>query len=87
MIQVLLPNGKIIVVAWMSVAQFDGVLRFNVINADPAKLIETFTNPENCSCLVKLFDGIAVDVYTEYTVFRGITINYDKTAIVALSRF
>lgn len=87
MIQVLLPNGKMILVAWMSITQFDGVLRFNVLNADVAKLIETFTNPENCSCLVKMCDGIAVEVYTDYTVFRGITVNYDKTAIISLSRF
>lgn len=87
MIQVLLPNGKMILVAWMSIAQFDGVLRFNVLDADVPKLIETFSDPENCSCLIKLFDGVAVEVYTNYTVFRGITINYDNTAIVSLSRF
>ncbi len=87
MLQALLPDGRTIPVAWMSIAQFDGVLRFNAINIDPSILIEIFSDPKNCSPLIRLFDGIATDIYTDYTVFRGIMINYDQTAVVSLSRF
>ena len=87
MIQILLPNGETIQVEWMAVAQLDGVLRFNTIGVEPLELIRIFSNPENCSPLSRVFDGTTTDVYTDYTVFRGINVNYDNTAMISLSKF
>ena len=85
MIQIILPNGETFEVEWIGVSTIDGVLRFNVINADMTAVLQTFMKPENCSPLVRKFDEDE-KTFEGYTVFRGIIVNYDNSMIVSLSK-
>lgn len=78
-------NGETFEIEWIGVATFDGALRFGIKNADITNLLATFTKPENCTVLTRSFDG-EEKTFEGYTVFRGITIDYDGTTIVALSK-
>jgi len=86
MITLIIANGEKFEIEWIGVASFDGVLRFGIKNADITNLLATFTKPENCTVLTRSFDG-EEKTFEGYTVFRGITIDYDGTIIVALSKF
>lgn len=79
-------DGTILNVVWIAVSNIDGALRFCVIDADVTQLFTLFTNPENCSEIVRLVDNEDMQTYSGYTVFRGIQMNYDGTAIVSLSK-
>lgn len=85
MITLIIPNGEEFEIEWIGVATLDGALRFGIKNADITKLLATFTKPENCTVLTRSFDG-EDKTFEGYTVFRGITIDYDGTTIVALSK-
>lgn len=78
-------KGEEFEIEWIGVATLDGALRFGIKNADITKLLATFTKPENCTVLTRSFDG-EDKTFEGYTVFRGITIDYDGTTIVALSK-
>lgn len=79
-------NGVLTEVTWVAVSNIDGALRFCVINPDAAQLFALFTEPENCTTITRVIDGEDMQVFEGYTVFRGIQINYDGTAIVSLSK-
>lgn len=72
-------------VDWAGVATIDGVLRFAVINGDMPEVFTTFSNPEETEVLVHTFDNIRKE-YEGYTVFRGVSLNYQNEIIVALSK-
>ena len=85
MINLITADGKTFEIEWIGVSTLDGALRFGVKNADITRLLAIFTKPENCTVLTRLFDG-EEKTFEGYTVFRGITIDYDGTIIVALSK-
>lgn len=85
MIQVIIPSGEAFLVEWIGVSSIDGVLRFCVFNETTLKIFQTFTNPENCSPLIRKFDENEM-TFEGYTVFRGIQVQYDGSMIVSLSK-
>lgn len=85
MIKLETANGKTFEIAWAGVASIDGVLRFAVLNAELEDILATFTVPENCTELSRVFDEDR-KTFTGYTVFRGVQINYDGTTVVSLSK-
>lgn len=85
MIKLLTANGEEFDVAWMGVASMDGGLRFGVINSTAEKIFSIFTVPENCTVLTRVFDGVEKE-YEGYTVFRGMTINYNDEIVVSMSK-
>lgn len=85
MIKLETSNGKEFQIAWAGVANLDGVLRFAVENAELGEIIATFTVPENCTELARVFDEDR-KTFTGYTVFRGIQINYDGSIVVSMSK-
>lgn len=78
-------NGKTFRIAWAGVASVDGVLRFAVEGAELADIIATFTVPENCTELTRVFDEDR-KTFTGYTVFRGVQISFDGSTVVSMSK-
>ena len=85
MLKLRLTNGQEFEIAWIGVSNIDGVLRFSILNSDLARIIQIFTNPENCEVFTRIFDEDE-QTYEGYTIFRGIQINYDGSAIVSMSK-
>ena len=85
MIKIETANGKAFQIEWAGVSSIDGVLRFAVVNAELTEILATFTVPENCQELTRVFDEDR-KTFTGYTVFRGVQINYDGTTVVSLSK-
>jgi len=85
MIKLITANGIEFEISWIGVASIDGVLRFGVINSTLSEVINTFTNPENCTVLTRNYDGV-IETFEGFTVFRGISINFKGEMIVALSK-
>ena len=85
MIQLKTAKNELFEIEWAGVSTIDGALRFGTRSVDTARLLAVFTNPENCSVLTRVFDG-EEKTFEGYTVFRGITIDYDGITIVALSK-
>ena len=79
-------DGTVLEVIWVAVSNIDGALRFAVPDPDASRLFSLFTNPENCSEIVRVVDGQDIQTFEGYTVFRGLQMNYDGTSIVALSK-
>ena len=82
---IITATGKEFTVSWMGVATIDGILRFSVKDADMGEVFSTFTNQEETETLIHSFDNIQKE-YTGYTVFRGITIDFQNEMIVSLSK-
>ena len=85
MIQIRTANNDLFQIAWAGVSSIDGILRFAVINPNIAEVFSVFSNPANCSTLTRVFDNQET-VYSGYSVFRGITVNFDGSVIVAMSK-
>ena len=85
MIKIVTANNEEFEIKWAGVANIDGVLRFAVVNGDPAELLRVFSQPENCTTLKRVFDETEKE-FVGYTVFRGVTINYEGDVIVAMSK-
>ena len=79
-------DGTVLEVLWVAISNIDGALRFAVPDPDAKQLFSLFTRPDNCTEIVRVIDGEDVQVFEGYTVFRGLQMNYDSTAIVALSK-
>ena len=85
--KVITATGEEFEIGWIGVATLDGGLRFGIINCnDINKIFQTFTKPENCVVLTRDFDGVRNIKFEGYTVFRGITINYNDEIVVSLSK-
>ena len=85
MIMLRTANNEEFQIAWAGVATIDGVFRFAVINANIQDVFTAFSNPENCSTLTRVFDNQETE-FSGYSVFRGVTVNYDGSVTVALSK-
>jgi hypothetical protein len=85
MIKLVTTNNKEFEIKWAGVANIDGVLRFAVTGANLVDIFTAFTNPANCQTLTRVFDEDEKE-FTGYTVFRGVTVNYEGDVIVALSK-
>lgn len=85
MIKLETANGKAFEIAWAGVASVDGVLRFAVLNAELEDILTTFTVPENCTELTRVFDEDR-KTFTGYTVFRGVQISFDGSTVVSMSK-
>lgn len=85
MIYIETAKGDRLPIAWAGVSGIDGVLRFAVINTELAEIIATFTAPENCTELTRVFDEDR-QTFVGYTVFRGVQISYDGSVIVSMSK-
>ncbi len=86
MLKIVAYNGQEYPIDWIGVATLDGVLRFSVPGSeDISSLFTTFSNPDNCTKLIRIFDEDQKE-YDGYNVFRGITVAFDGKYIVALSK-
>ena len=85
MIKIVTANNEEFEIKWAGVANIDGVFRFAVVNGDVSELVQVFTQPENCVTLTRVFDEDEKE-FSGYTVFRGVTVNYEGDIIVALSK-
>lgn len=83
--KIIAANGDTYDIAWIGIANLDGGLRFGVIGGELSEILQTFTDPKNCTVITRTFDGDPFS-YKGYTVFRGVTINYDGTIVVSLSK-
>ena len=81
---IITKTGKEFSVAWIGVSNIDGILRFSVLNSDMTTVFTTFSNPEETETIVHTF-GETPKEYVGYTVFRGVTLNYQNEMVVALS--
>lgn len=78
-------NDEQVPIEWIGPSSIDGVLRFGTRSVDVQTLFSIFTKPENCIVLKRIFDENE-QIFEGYTVFRGVSVNYDGMAIVALSK-
>jgi hypothetical protein len=85
MIKIETTKGKNFQIEWAGVSSIDGVLRFAVVNTELTEILATFTVPENCKELTRVFDEDR-KTFTGYTVFRGVQINYDGSIVVSMSK-
>ena len=85
MIKLTTANRQEFEIEWIGVANIDGVLRFSVVNSNVSDLVRVFTVPENCETITRSFDENE-QVFSGYTTFRGVQINYDGSIVVSLSR-
>ena len=85
MINLITADGKTFEIEWIGISTLDGALRFGVKNVEVGELLTTFTNPKSSTVLTRSFDG-EEKRFEGYTVFRGITVDYDGVIIVALSK-
>ena len=77
-------SGKEFDSLWDGVSTIDGTLRIAVVNATMAEIFTAFSDPQACSTLTRVWDGIE-SVYTGYTVFRGVDLQPNGEIIVALN--
>lgn len=80
----ILTNGKEFDILWDGVSTIDGTLRFAVVNATMAEIFTAFSDPQACSTLTRVWDGIE-SVYTGYTVFRGVDLKPDGEIVVSMN--
>ena len=83
--KIITKTGKAFEVAWAGVATIDGVFRFAVLNSDMSEVFTTFSDTNETEVLNHSYDDTPHE-YVGYTVFRGLTLNYQNQIIVALSR-
>lgn len=85
MVTLTTSDGDVFEIKWIGVASIDGVLRFAIVGVTIPEIIAVFTDPEKCKTLTRNYDGVEL-VYSGYTVFRGVQINYENDMIVSLSK-
>lgn len=82
--KIITATGKELTVNWCGVSTIDFTLRFGTSDWSMAELFQVFTNQEETSTLIHMFDSYETK-YEDYTVFRGVDLKPDGEIVVALN--
>ncbi len=74
-------------IEWIGISDFDGCLRFEIIDAadNMAELFATFTDPNETETLTRVFDEDE-RVFTGFTGFKGMDLKASGNVVVTLMR-
>lgn len=87
-------SGKLYEINWIGVADFDGVLRFELTDMayyseNPELLINhivsVFTNPEETKKLIRVFPELQDEkIFNGFTKFKGLDMKSDDNIVISL---
>ena len=78
-------QGTVLPIEWIGISDFDGSLRFAVMNDDLATLFSLFNDPEHTRVLTRVFDEDRKS-YEGFTAFKGIERMATGTIVVRLMK-
>lgn len=77
-------SGKEFDLLWDGISVIDGILRFAIANVSLSEAFTIFSNPEETSILIRVWDGIEY-AYIGYSDFRGINLDSNGELVVSMA--